>query len=343
MSCGVRVPYYANVGESTVYSFDSKAAVTDTVYFADGVVYNKQFDFEPRISLSLIINENNSIKANYAKHTQALHLVTNSESPFTSLDVWMPISPNIKHQVAHQYSLSHFYTFRKVPVTFSTEVFYKTLSNQIDYEEHANMLLNPNIEGELIFGKGWSYGLELLLRKNSGNFEGWIGYTLAKAYRQFKEINKGEPFSASFDRLHDFVLYGSYNLSKRWKISGSWLYATGATYTEPTGFFKYQNYTIPIYSEKNNERLPDYHRLDLMLSFRINKRNEAMYKHQITVSVFNVYARENPFNITYNKVKKTNTDEYEVPSDAFSKRDIVHTELYLLKVVPSLSYIFKVN
>lgn len=339
---GFRIPYYSNAGESTVFSYDENKTITDTAFYMEGENYNGQFLFEPRINLVYVLNDYNSIKAAYTRNTQAIHLITNSESPFTSLDVWLPVSPNIKPQIANQYSIGYYHSFEKYPINFTSEIFYKKMQNQIDYAEHANMILNPQIEGELIFGEGWAYGIELLLKKDKGRLNGWLGYTISKAFRQFDDIQNGEPFAAPFDRLNDLVVYCSYKLKKRWLISGTWLYSSGAPYTEPTGFYENRGYTIPIYTEKNNERLPDYHRLDLMISFRLNKRDDIRYNHQITISIFNVYARKNPFNVTYNKAQKENGG-YEIPTDHYNNRELVNTELYLMRMVPSINYIFKIK
>jgi lipopolysaccharide assembly outer membrane protein LptD (OstA) len=131
----------------------------------------------------------------------------------------------VKPQVADQVAVGYFRNFRDNMWETSIEVYYKNMANQIDYKNGADIMLNELVETQLEFGKGWAYGLELLLRKNSGNFHGWVSYTLAKSERQFRNINEGKTYPAKQDRIHDLSIVAIYDLNKKWSLSGTWVYS----------------------------------------------------------------------------------------------------------------------
>ncbi|NVO01144.1 MAG: TonB-dependent receptor, partial [Bacteroidetes bacterium] len=222
---------------------------------------------------------------------------------------------------------------------FSTEVFYKLFHNQIDYKDHANMLFNPLIEGELRFGEAQSYGAEFMLRKPEGKFTGWLGYTYSKAIKQIDGINNNESFPAYYDRPHDICVNVSYNNTRHWAISANWIFLSGGAITTPTGFFYYNGYSVPIYGAKNNSRLPNYHRLDLSITYNINKPSRK-YQHSLAFSLYNAYGRKNPISANFNKVVDDNGN-FIVPSDLNGQYDIVPTTISVAGAIPSLTYNFK--
>ena len=215
------------------------------------------------------------------------------------------------------------------------------MQNQIDYEDHARMLLNPLIEGELRFGNAKAYGVEFMLKKNSGIFTGWVGYTLSRAFKKTPDINGGKEYAAFYDRPHDISIYMNYVVSERVNISTCWVYNTGSAITTPTGFYYYQGYSVPIYAEKNNDRLPDYHRLDIALNWRLNKKVRK-FQHALTFSLYNAYGRQNPISINFNKAVFPD-DKIRIPSNLYDYQDLQATQIAVIGFIPSIRYSFRFN
>lgn len=336
---GLKINWWQNLGATTIYTFDNNHTVTDTFNYAFREVYNSYFNPEPRLSLSYSIDSSSAIKASYERTVQYLNLLSNMNSPFTSLDVWLPSGPNIKPQAADHIALGYYHTFRKKEIDFSVEGYYKKMYNQVDYEDHASLLLNPLLEGELRFGEAWSYGLEFLLAKTQGRFKGSIAYTLSKTLSQTDEINNGNAYAPYYDRPNDVAISLHYQTKKRWAFSSCFYYSTGSPITTPTSFYYYQGTQLPIYAEKNNERLPDYHRLDVSASVRLNKDPEKKYKHSLTFSIYNVYNHKNPFTTTFNKIENAD-GTFSVSMNVLTEPNLIPTQMSLLGIVPSIQYNF---
>ncbi len=336
---GIRLSAWQNKGPATVYYYDANHQVIGSDAFSDGTTFYTQFSPEPRLNIRYAAGKNAEIKASYSRTTQYLQVLTNSVSPFTSMEVWAPAGPNIKPQHADQFATGYFHRFLKGNLIFSAEAFYKHFYNQIDFEDHPDMLYNPYLEGELRFGKAWSYGLELMLRKTTGRFTGWIGYTYTRAKRRIDEVNNNKTFPAYYDRPHDLCMNLSYSTRKYWVFAASWIFVSGGAITTPTGFYTYNGYTVPVYGDKNNSRLPDYHRLDLAITCKLNP-NSTRFKHSVMLSFYNAYGRKNPFSLNYNKIMNDNGD-FVVPSDLEGGYEIIPTSLSVAGIIPSLNYIFR--
>ncbi len=333
---GLRLLNWNNFGPTTIYKFDEFHLPTDTINYPEGV-FNKFTHFEPRIELIYTFNKIHSLQLSYNHNVQYLHQLSNSISPFTTLDIWMPSGPNIKPQTMDQFVLGYLIKFTEFD--FSLEGYHKKMYNQIEYVEGANMLLNPFIENELRFGTSTSYGFEVGLKKIKGDLKGWLNYSYSKTTNLFKEINNGNSYPAYYDKPHRLNFFLSYDLGERWKFSTNWIFSSGTRYTKPTGFYYYNSYTIPVYTEKNNAILPDYHRLDLSVSFRLNRSNAKKYKHQLTLSIINLYNRKNPISINFNKIRNED-GEFMIPANYITENQLFPTKTYLLGTIPTLSYQF---
>ena len=338
---GLRLPVWRNIGETSVYYFNSSYEVIDTLLVGDKESYYTASSPEPRINLKYSFSKNSAVKACYSRTTQFIQVLSNSISPFNSLEVWVPCGPNIKPQKSDQFSLGYAKRFYKNNLNFSAEAFYKNCINQIDYEDHANMLYNPLIEGELRFGKSWSYGLELMLRKTEGKFSGWLGYTYSRVFKKIEGVNNNETYPAFYDRPNDITLNFSYNTGKHWLFSANWIYMTGGAITTPIGFYYYDGYNVPLYGDKNNDRLPDYHRLDLLVTLKLNRPGSVKkFQHSCTFTIYNAYARKNPISVDFNKIIDDNGN-FVIPSDHDSQNEIIPTKISVAGFIPSISYNFK--
>ena len=284
------------------------------------------------------MNSSSSLKFSYGVYHQFLHLLSNSTSPFTSMEVWLPSGVNIKPKRADQIALGYVKYFDNRHFKFTMEAYYKYMQNQIDYEPHADLLLNPLVEGELRFGKANAYGMEYLFEKTHGKLSGWVSYTYSRVFKKTPEINEGKPYPAFRDRPHDFAINLNYKISKKTSFSANWSYYTGSAITTPVAFYEYNGYKVPFYGEKNNDRLPDYHRLDLGLNIKFNP-GESRFKHSLKISLYNAYGRKNPISINYNKVDQEG--RLVVPVDLFGTDEFVYSQRDLLRIMPSISYKFE--
>lgn len=336
---GLRLTNWTNTGEAFEFIYDQNRNPIDTLYFVKGENYKKYINAEPRVTLTYVINEKSSFKANLSRNVQNIHLISNSVSPFTSLEVWLPSSINIKPQASNQVSFGYYQTISRLGTKFSVETFNKRMSNQIDYESHAETLLNPLLESELRFGTAHAYGVEFQLKKDEGRLRGLTGYSYSRAKREFSDINNGQTYNAFFDRPHQINLMLAYDISLRWNIGMNWNYSTGAPFSSPVSFYSYNGLEVPVYGRKNNDRLPDYHRLDISAMVKLNKNAEKKYQHNLTFSIYNFYGRKNSLFINYNKTQQTDSS-FKIPFDlADANRST--SQFYLFGFTPSISYNFK--
>ncbi len=344
ITAGLRLTAWQNVGPATEYEIVKSTggdfetdSLAVTEYPADKV-YHTSLSLDPRLSLIYRPSSRHMIKGSYSRTSQFQFLITNSISPFTSLEVWLPSGPNVKPQVANQFTLGYTHNFGVPGLSFDIEGYYKVMNNIIDYRDHARMLMNPLVEYELRFGTGKAYGLEMILSEDEGKLTGWVSYTFSRALYHVEEINGGDPYPAYSDRPHDFSVFLSWAFHPRLTLTGNFIYMTGAPYTVPTGFYYYDLHQVPIYAHRNNDRLPDYHRLDLALNWKLGKP-ERKFRHELIFSVYNLYNRKNPVALHFNKIEDQ-SGNFVVPYDFYSNPQLESTHFYLYGIVPSVSYHF---
>jgi hypothetical protein len=265
---------------------------------------------------------------------QYMHLASNSTATFP-LDLWFMSGPNVKPQKADQVALGYFRNLYDNSVEFSVETFYKKMYNTIDYRDHAQLVANEFLEGELRFGKSWSYGAEFLLRKQAGKLTGWISYSYSRVYRQIPEINGGEKYNPAYDKPHNVSVVISYDINRRWQLSGNWVFTSAIPVTVPTGSYFYSGIKYPLYSNRGAVRIPgtDYHRMDVSLTYnyKIGKLNCSS-----NISIYNVYNRHNAF-VVYFRDKNAVSDDSEKSTTGNSQVEVI--KLYLFPVVPSITLI----
>lgn len=322
---GLRLALFSNVGPGDFYKFSETGQLDKTISYDDFEFVKTQGGLEPRLAFNYLINEKSSLKTSYTRIYQFLHLLSNSTTT-TPTDLWLPSSDNVKPQISDQISAGYFRNFKANEYETSVEVYYKNLQNQIDYKNGAELVFNSTVEAELEFGKGWAYGTEFLIKRNYGKVNGWIGYTWSKTMRQFDAINKGRPFPARHDRTHDISIVTMYDLTKKLKVSATWVYNTGNAVTFPSGKYKIEGMEIGYYTERNGYRMPDYHRLDLGLTW-IRKKTDTR-ESSWNLSVYNAYARENAYFIEFRESETTPGTTEAV-------------QIALFKAIPSISYKFK--
>ncbi len=323
---GLRFSLFQNIGAGTIYSFTPNHEKIDSTVYPSGDIFNTYTSLEPRVGFVYELNPSASVKGSYSRTTQFLHLVSNSAAG-SPLDIWLPATPNVKPQTADQASLGFFKNFLDNTFETSVELFYKKMNNVVDFKDHPDLILNPAIEGELRIGDGESYGLELLLRKNTGRLSGWLSYTFTRSRRMIPEINDGKTYLSPSDRPHSISLVATYEFSKRVSASLTWLYATGTPVTYPVGRYEFNGQYIPVYDGRNTSRMPDYHRMDLSLTWRGKQKAGRRWHGEWNFSLYNAYGRKNPWFISFMQDKDN-------PDRTYAEM------VYLFSFVPSITYNF---
>ncbi len=326
LNYGLRGSMFQNMGKTTFYNFDDNYEALDSTEYDRWEIFNTFSGLEPRLSLNYTFNQKNSIKASYSRTVQYMHLASNSTAG-SPLDVWVPSSPNIDPQLADQVALGYFRNFMDNAFETSVEIYYKDMQNQIDFKDFADLMLNDQYEAEFRFGDAWSYGAEFFVRKQQGRLTGWISYTLSKAERKIPEINEGKVYSSSYDRPHNISIVGSYDLSTRWNVSATWVYASGTPVTFPTGRYEQGNMIVPIYSERNGYRMPAYHRMDISITLKSKEKPNKRLKSDLNLSVYNVYNRHNAWMINFSE-------------DEDNPNTTVAELVYVFPIIPSLTWNF---
>ncbi len=339
INAGLRIPSWKSIGPALYGIYDDNYDVVDTVRINSGS-YNNYTKIDPRLSIIQQLNTSSNLKLSVGSYHQFLQLISNSTSPFTALEVWLPASPNIAPQQSWQFACNYYKHFPKSNLDFTVEAYYKHSKNIIDYKSHPETLLNPFLEGELRFGTMNAYGLEFMLKKELGKFNGWMSYNFSRAIRTTGTINNGNPYPAFQDRPHDFSILGNYQLSKKITVSGYFTAFTGSAFSSPTGFYEYNNKVIPIFGSKHNDRLPNYRRFDLAFKFRLNKNINARYQHHLNLSFYNLFAHKNIVAVNFNKVEQEDGPPL-VKSNFLSEQSIIASQTSLVNWMPSLTYKFK--
>ncbi len=321
---GLRATAYSLLGGDT-YNIYDKGIKTDSVVLEKGKFGKTYFTIEPRITANYRLTETQSLKAGYARNGQHLHLLSNSTSG-NPTDQWIGNSYNIKPEIADQFSIGYNQNFADNAYELGIESYYKSMQNQVDYKDGADLQTSPDIESQLLYGKGRAYGLELIFKKKTGKFTGWISYTLSKTERQIDGINNNEWYNAKQDRTHDVSVVTIYQINPRWSLSGLFIYNTGNAVTFPTGKYTLNGNTVYQYGNRNADRMPANHRLDLSATYDFKKKRS--YESSLNFGVYNVYGRENAYTITFRDVENDTT-----------KTEAVQTSLF--RWVPSITYNFK--
>ncbi|MFT3679381.1 MAG: TonB-dependent receptor [Ferruginibacter sp.] len=321
---GLRFSFYNVLGGDT-YNIYQQNQLVDSVKLASGKIGKTYYNLEPRFSLNYRLNDNTSFKIGYARNTQNLHLMSNSTGG-SPTDAWIGNSYNIKPGIADQVSIGYSKNFSGNAFELTAEAYYKALQHQVDYRDGADINTVPDIESELLFGKGRAYGLEILLKKKKGKLTGWIGYTISKTERKINGINNGQWYNAKQDRTHDLSVVGVYTLSKKWTLSGTFIYSSGNAVTFPTGKYILNDMVIYQYGSRNGDRMPATHRLDFSATYE--KLSKKKYQSSWSFGLYNVYGRRNPYSITF---KENKTDPQKI--------DAVQTSLF--QWIPSVTYNFK--
>jgi len=343
---GFRLSYFQRFGKETVnlyqnnqavlydavYDIYYKATPTGTKTYGSNDKIIDFINFEPRASLSYSWQDN-ALKLGYNRMSQYVHLLSNTLTP-TPLDIWTPSDRFVKPQIADQVTMGFYKTFEEERYSLEIETYFKQVKNRMNYIDGADLIANEAIEQVLLTGEERAYGIELLVRKNSGKLNGWLSYTLSKAEQRTPGrtalepgINNGKWYDANHDRTHNLAITASYDWSKKWSFGSNFTFQTGRATTQPNGYYEYLGIAVPSYESRNAARLPSYHRLDLAATYSPNPDSKKRFKSEWVFSIYNVYNQMNANSINFRQNADTGVNE--------------SIQLSIFGMVPSVTYNFK--
>lgn len=338
IEAGLRFSMFSVRGPATVNVYEpgvpkSTGSQLGVEQFKQNEKIKSYSGLEPRLSLRYNLNSNSSVKAGYNRIYQYLHLVSNTTA-ITPVDVWQPSNTYFKPQVADQISIGYFKNFKDKMYEAFVEVYYKKINNVLDFKDGADLILNDHIETDLLQGLGKAYGIETSISKNLGRLTGSINYTYSRSQRiinsEFPEeqINNGNVYPSNFDQPHIVNLIWKYNITRRYYFTGNWTYHTGRPVTTPLSGYLVDYMTVASFSERNQYRIPDYHRLDIALILEGSHKRKKFWDGTWALSLYNVYARRNPYTVFFEDDGTGFLRPYQL--------SIIGT------VLPSISYSFKI-
>lgn len=341
---GMRINTYNQIGKGVQYVYQNnipsfESAIIDTLQFGNGENMKSFAGLEPRIAIRYLLNQETSLKASFNRTNQYIQVASNSSAGLP-IDRWIPAGLYIPPIVGDQYSIGIFRNLNKNVWEISLEGYYKNFQNIVDLRQGASIIFTDNVETEILAGRGYAYGAEFLLRKNSGKTSGWFSYTYSRTWRVIEGISENLPFNPRFDRPHDLALVLNHQFDKRWSAALTFIYTTGQAVTFPIGTYEVDNQRLPLYGPRRNEdRFPDYHRMDAAVTWK-NRDQGKKWRGSWNFSIYNLYGRKNPFSFQFTDI--VNDDFRFDPSSGpvVSRRPgVVMT--YLFTFLPSLTYNFE--
>ncbi|QGK74328.1 TonB-dependent receptor [Flavobacterium sp. SLB02] len=344
---GLRYSTFLRLGNETINTYENGQSVVynplyhiyeeadpiGSKYYGKGKTISKFDNFEPRLALSYAFNDETSVKASYNRMAQYIHMLSNTRAPLP-MTIWTPSGPFTKPQILNQYAVGYFKNFKEREYSFEGELFYKKIKNRIDYIDGANLLGNNNIEQDILNGEARSYGMELLFRKNTGRFTGWVSYTLSKAEQRTPGRTPEEPgianggwYLSGYDKLHNLNITANYEFNPKWSFNANFTLQSGQPVTYPNGYYEFGGRNVPNYTLRNSDRLPAYHHLDIGATYTPKPDKKQGWQSYWVFSIYNLYNRQNAASITFSQNDTTGANESK--------------QLSIYGLVPGVSYNFK--
>lgn len=305
INTGLRGVLYQFLGPQTLYTYQNaerpdRNQITGTEIYPKGVI-KSYFSVEPRISMRLNVSEQSSVKAGYSRTAQFLNQIFNTDSP-TPNSYWQLANSFLEPSRSHNGSIGFFKNSSNNNWETSLEIYGRYADKVYDYRDFAVLNANDHIETELLSGIGRAYGAEISIKKKEGVLNGWLSYTLSRSERQIEGINKNKWYPSNFDKPHDVSLVFNWQPNKRNTLNINFDYGTGRPNNSPVAIYKSVNgLIIPVYAERNQLRIPDYHRLDIAYTLGRGYKRDRRFRTSWTLSVYNLYARRNAFSVYFTR------------------------------------------
>jgi len=309
VNLGLRYSLYSYLGPHTVNTYiegipKDTTTIISTTNFEKGKIIKTYSAPEIRFATRYILSDNASLKLSFNSTQQFIHMLSNTTT-ISPTDIWKLSDPNIKPQSGYQLSIGYYQNFKSNMIETSIEAYYKQTENYLDYRSGANLVLNHHIETDVIATKGKAYGIEFLLRKNTGKLNGWFTYTYSRSLLKSDNIaageivNRGEYYPASFDKPHSANFISNYQFSHRYNISLNIVYSTGRPITLPLAIFSSGGTSGLYYSDRNAYRIPDYFRTDISMNIEGNHKVKQKTHNTWSFGVYNLTGRQNVYSIYF--------------------------------------------
>jgi hypothetical protein len=307
---GLRYSFYQFLGPKTVNIYADglpreTANIIETVKYGNGERVASYHGPEPRVSIRYSVNETFSVKGSFNRMRQYIQMLSNTTA-ITPTDIWKLTDNYVKPQVGDQYSVGIYKNFKgKNLIETSVEGYYKVMENTIDYKNGSVLLLNHHIETDVLPAKGIAYGIEFLVKKNTGKINGWMSYTYSRSFLETQgkfpneTVNGGKRYPGNFDKPHAVNFIGNYKFSRRFNFSLNLIYATGRPITLPVVKYVIDGTPRVQYAERNSDRIPNYFRSDISLNFEGNHKIKKLAHSSWTFALYNVTGRANAYSIFF--------------------------------------------
>ena len=314
IQAGLRYTQYWRIGAGTVntYSPDFMPSINTIISkktYEAGEVMASFGGFEPRLTMKYSLAENATMKLGYNRQQQFFQLLSNNTTPLPT-SRWKTADSFIKPQQSDFASIGFFKTFNENVFEISLESYYRNVRNTLDFVSGANLQLNPNIETQLISGKSKAYGFEVMVQKKKGENSGWISYTYARAFNQMigdfpeiQSINRGNWFATNYDKPHSFNVMWNIQPTTHHSFSLTFAYNTGRPFSSPSGSYEIGGKKYPVFAERNNDRIRDYHRLDFSWTINNPSMKHKRWEGSWVFTVYNLYGRQNPYSVFFKSTK----------------------------------------
>jgi hypothetical protein len=307
---GLRYSFYQFLGPQSVsiYGPDvprEAANVIDTAIYGRGKTIASYHGAEPRLSMRYSVTEKVSVKLSYNRMRQYIQMLSNTTA-ITPTDIWKLCDQYVKPQEGDQISIGLYKNIEgKNLIETSVEAYYKSMRTTLDYKSGSILLMNHQIETDILDARGYAYGAEFLLKKNTGKINGWVSYAYSRSFLETKgrfsneTVNDGKRYPSNFDKPHAVNFIGNYKFSRRFNFSLNVIYSTGRPITLPVVRYEMDGVSRVYYSDRNAYRIPDYFRTDISLNFEGNHRIKKLAHSSWTFAVYNLTGRKNAYSVFF--------------------------------------------
>ncbi|RLD97730.1 MAG: TonB-dependent receptor, partial [Bacteroidetes bacterium] len=306
---GVRYAVYKSLGPDEVLLYGENLPmepgnVNDTLYFGQNEVSSTYTSLEPRFAVNLMMGPNNSLKFSYNRVRQFMFMLSNTIA-ISPTDQWKLCDYHIKPPFVDQYSLGYYLDIPRGSVSTSLEVYYKSISDVVDYKDGASFISTPHTETLTLQGDQEAYGVEAMIKKGAGKVSGWLAYSYSRSFMQIRSpfpgesINEGNPYSSNYDRPHSLSVVANFKLNRRLSFSSNVVYMTGRPATFPVSIYYVEGMQYVDYSDRNSYRIPDYFRLDFSLNLEGNLKERKLFHSYWMLNFYNVTGRQNAYSVYF--------------------------------------------
>jgi len=257
---------------------------------------------DPRLSMKYLLTDTRYLNFSIGQYHQFMETIQDDFNP-KILDAWFAVDESIEPASAQQVVFGYEEYFNQ-NIRLQVEGYYKDMSNMLTFVDSRSTeddeISSENLDSLVDVGDGYAYGWEFFLQKETGRLNGWLSY----AWSLSRKSLNGKEYYTNWDRRHVFNVIGNFELSKKWSGNFKWTFQSGQPFTPILGYYEE---TLPggsmadvyyrtIPGTRNSDRYPNYHRLDIGLTRKINSK---WMKGEFFIQVINAYWQKNVFRYFY--------------------------------------------